>query len=374
MKKRKTRRRNRFGPPVPFFSKSTKRWIVRYKQGGRQRERKFREHHDSIAFATEVWQDRQDGIDSQDMTLEKLIKRFLASKSDRSGSTRFDYERTLAQAEPLFNVPIRMIKPLALDDLIGSLESPAARQRLRGKLSMLFRQAMRWELVRRNPIEATKRQSHKPEKAETFAPDEVASMMQAASGHRLIGLFDLGFTLGPRPEELFGFQWQDWKEGEQELSVRRKVAEVGAKLEIGPPKTAASVRDLTLPDHIIERLIERRKTALKEGRAGKEDWIWPNIRGNPIRRSNLRNHVWITMLKSAGVRYRKLYCMRHTAASTMLNGCNDVRGVALAVVSETLGHDNPQITLEVYSHVLKTDRDEVRKFWNRAIGAANSGG
>ena len=374
MKKRKTRRRNRFGPPTPFFSKSVKRWIVRYRQGGRSRERKFREHHESLEFATQVWQDQQDGINSRDMTLEQLVRRFLATKSDHSGSTQSDYRRTLEQARPLFDVPIGMIRPLALDDLIGSLDSSAARQRLRGKLSMLFRQAMKWELIRRNPVESTKKQSHKPEKAETFTLVEVTSILQAASEHRLVGMFDLGFTLGPRPEELFGFQWQDWREEEQELLVRRKVAEVGAKLEIGPPKTAASVRALTLPDHIHERLIDRRKAALKEGRASQKDWIWPNIRGKPIRRSNLRNHIWTRLLKQADVPYRKLYCMRHTAASRMLNGCNDIRGVALAVVSETLGHDNPQITLEVYSHVLKTDRDEVRKFWNRAIGAANSGG
>jgi len=117
-------------------------------------------------------------------------------------------------------------------------------------------------------------------------------------------------------------------------------------------------------------LADRRKAALKEGRAGKQDWIWPNTRGGPIRRSNLRHHVWAPLL----VPYRELYCMRHTAASTMLNGCLDVRGISLAVVSATLGHDNPQITLERYSHVLKTDDDQVRDFWKRANRALTGSG
>jgi integrase len=216
--------------------------------------------------------------------------------------------------------------------------------------------------------------AYKPDKAETFSPEEVTSVIETASDYRLVGLFDLGFTLGPRPEELFGFQWQDWDEAGQQLSVRRKVAEINGTLEIGPPKTPASVRDLTLPTHLMDRLADRRKAALKEGRAGREDWIWSNVRGNPMRRSNIRNHIWTKLLKAAGVPYRKMYCMRHTAATTMLNGRNGVRGIPLAVVSATLGHDNPQITLEVYSHVLKTDREEVRTFWNSCIGPLTSGG
>lgn len=364
MKKR--RRRTRLGPPTPFWSKTKRRWIVRYRQSGRPREKQFREKQQAAGFATEVWQDIQDGIDCQDMRLEDLITRFLASKSEKSGSTQTDYRRTLNHAEPLYSVPIRMLRPLALDELIGSMKSTASRKRLRGTLSSLFKQAVKWELLRRNPIEGTQPQKHRAEKCETFSPEEVASILEAAESHRLVGLFDIGFTLGVRPAELFGLQWQDWNDVDERLSIRRKVAEVDGQIEIGPPKTVASVRDLDLPPHITERLIDRRRAALKEGAAKKADWIFTNRRGGPIRNSNLRVGVWTPLLKRAGVRYLKPYCMRHTAASTMLNGFDDIRGVPLAVVAETLGHDNPQITLERYSHVMKTDQRHVVDFWKSA--------
>ena len=362
----KKRHRNKFGPAVPFWSPHHQRWLVRFKERGVRKERRFRAKQDAIAFSTEKWKDQQDGINSLDMTMRELIRRFLASKSNLSKSTLSDYTRTLSQALPLYSAQISSIRPFVIDELIDSLESSASRHRLRCKLSMLFRQAVRWELLRRNPVDAAKSVSHRPEKAETFSISEVEKILETANQHRLVGMFDLGFTLGPRPEELFGFQWQDWKEDAEILHLRRKVAEVGGKLDIGPPKTAASTRDLTLPRHITDRLMDRRKAALKEGCAGRDDWIWPNRRGNPMRRSNLRNHVWVNLLESAEVPYRKMYCMRHTAASTMLNGISDVRGVALAVVSATLGHDNPQITLERYSHVLTTDKNQVQEFWDRA--------
>ena len=115
---------------------------------------------------------------------------------------------------------------------------------------MMFRQGVKWELMRRNPVDGTRRQPHRPEKAAVFSLEEVAKILEAGEGRRFIGLMDLGFTLGPRPEELFGFQWQDWDEKKEELAVVRKVAEVDGRIEIGQPKTAAGTRTLVLPSHI----------------------------------------------------------------------------------------------------------------------------
>ena len=140
----------------------------------------------------------------------------------------------------------------------------------------MFRQAVKWELLRRNPIEGTQSQQHRADKYETFTPDEVGLILQAAEPHRLVGLIDLGFTLGLRPAELYGTQWHDWDDVADILSVRRKVAEVDGHLDIGPPKTAASVRDLDVPAHITGRLQDRRRAAMIEGCAGRTEWIWTN--------------------------------------------------------------------------------------------------
>jgi integrase len=305
-----------------------------------------------------------DGIDHRGMTLGDLVKKFLATKADKSASTIADYTLTLDYAKVLFRVPLHVISTAEIDTLILTRPTPAGRKRLLRRLSQVFRRAVIWKLIRGNPCDGAERQTHKPEKAEVFELDEVEAILDARKGHRLISLFDLGFTLGPRPEELFGFQWQDWDESKQTLSVVRKVADVRGVLDIGPPKTPAALRNLILPDHITSRLIDRRRVAMKEGCASRQDWIFPNIRGGPLRRSNIRTQVWLPMLEAAGVRYRKLYCMRHTAATTMLNGCDGVRGISLAVVSDTLGHENSQVTLERYSHTMMAEHQQVAVFWN----------
>ncbi len=362
MKRR--RKRRRIGPIIPFYKRAKKRWVVRYKEGGKTREKFFQLQSKAVEFASDRFDDQLDGIDSQNMTFGDVATRFLSSKSGASASTRADYRTTLGHAGALSDIPLRTIKPLDVQAVIESRKTSSSRKRLRGMLSMVFLQAVRWELIRRNPVDGTQKQQHRPEKAEIFEGSEVSEILEAGKELRLVGMFDLGFTLGPRPEELMGFQWGDWDEKKRQLRVVRKVAEVNGSLDIGPPKTPAALRAMVLPEHITARLTERRKAAQEEGRADSTDWIFPNVRGGPMRRSNLRQKVWKKLLEDAGVRYRKPYCMRHTAASTMLNGTAGVRGISLAVVSKTLGHENPQITLERYSHTLKTELSQVAAFWD----------
>ncbi|MCP4511363.1 MAG: hypothetical protein GY903_32940 [Fuerstiella sp.] len=56
----------------------------------------------------------------------------------------------------------------------------------------------------------------------------------------------------------------------------------------------------------------------------------------------------------------------YAGLSTQIVAAHSVTGVSLAVVTEVLGHENSQVTLERYSHVLKADHEQVKTFWNRA--------
>lgn len=279
-----------------------------------------------------------------------------------------------AMCRALYKAPIETVKPIQIEDLLDTIETTSNQSRVRTQLRTLFRQAVNWQLVRRNPVDGTKPRTHKAEKASIFSPEEVNTILTASTGSRLEALYTLGMTLGPRPGELFGFQWQDWSEKKAELKVVRNVTSTNGKVNVGPPKTQASTRTLTLPHHVNEAISGRRRQAMKEGLAHSEDWIWPNARGNPKCRTSFHRYDWQPLMLASGVQYLKPYCMRHTAASTMLNGFDNIGGVPLAVVSEVLGHENAQITLERYSHVLKADHDQVKTFWNRAKLALTGGG
>jgi len=77
------------------------------------------------------------------------------------------------------------------------------------------------------------------------------------------------------------------------------------------------------------------------------DMMFPNGAGNPESHTNLLQRGFYPALRRAGLRKIRFHDLRHTYASLMLaNGEDIVR------VSGLLGHANPTITLNVYSHML----------------------
>jgi integrase len=57
-----------------------------------------------------------------------------------------------------------------------------------------------------------------------------------------------------------------------------------------------------------------------------------------------------------------LHSLRHCHASVLLSN-----GVPIPVVSERLGHADPTITLQIYSHAMPADR---REAWRDALAEA----
>ncbi len=122
------------------------------------------------------------------------------------------------------------------------------------------------------------------------------------------------------------------------------------------PKTEAGRRLIPLSTRMQELLLEHRKVLLSEGRASKQDWMFQTVTGQMIG-NRFRGQILIKLLKDAGVPYRKPHTFRHNAASAMLNG-----GVPVSIVSGILGHENPSITLDVYSHLVETEKQIAKNF------------
>ena len=68
------------------------------------------------------------------------------------------------------------------------------------------------------------------------------------------------------------------------------------------------------------------------------------------------------VMRKAGLR-RSLHGLRHSHASGMLS-----KGVPAATVAERLGHANANVTLRIYTHPLKADRDVASMVWEKERG------
>ncbi len=75
------------------------------------------------------------------------------------------------------------------------------------------------------------------------------------------------------------------------------------------------------------------------------DFVFAHPDGTPLDPSSI-THVFVRMVRKAGLKLR-LHDLRHSYASIML-----AAGVNAKAISESLGHANIGITLDIYSHLL----------------------
>jgi integrase len=219
-------------------------------------------------------------------------------------------------------------------------------------------QAARWGLVARNvaTLVDAPRKRHREIKALT--PDEVRSLLEAASGDRLEALYAVAVTSGMRQGELLALRWRFVDLTMGTAQVRGTLQRTREGLKIAEPKTARSRRLVRLTVTATEAL-RRHKACQAEERLrlgaawADNDLVFANEVGRPIEATNLVSRSFAPLLKRAGLPRIRFHDLRHTAATLML-----AQNVHAKVVSEMLGHSQISITLDLYSHVTPTMQQE----------------
>lgn len=353
---KKGQQKRRLKKPKPYFLKSRKRWVGKVFIGdGQYRTKTFRTKTEAYDFINELWENRRVGVDGRETVAEARLK--WLSLGEWKVKTREEYEEISKKFFDLFDIPLDTLQSEHVQQVLDGIKSTAMRKRVRKVLNVLMNWCVRRKMLRSNPVQQTESVKHSRAKVEVFTKKEMDAIIKGAEGRWKLAI-ELLLLLACRPGELWGLRWGDWKL--TELTFSRNVKEVRGRQVIETTKTAAGTRTLPLPKRVIEILNDLRVDAMTEGRASKEQPVFPSDRGAIVRHSNFRTKVWVPTLKAAKVDYRKPYTIRHTAATWMLN--NDV---SLAVVSRWLGHESIETTLKHYSHLMVGELATVGEFWNR---------
>jgi integrase len=268
------------------------------------------------------------------------------------------YERLLrVQVFPIIGrIPLTKLGPQDLVHLYGSMlragSAPRTVQYAHAILHRALKQAVRWNLVARNPVDAV--DSPRPAKIEIrpLNAQEASALLEAASGDRLHALYVLAITTGMRQGELLGLRWDDINWMGQQLHVRRQVRRLNAGVIFNEPKTARGRRVVTLSDLAVRALRTHRSVQLEERLCAGAHWtdgdlVFPNSLGRPLQTQNLIRRSFRPLLLKAGLPRIRFHDLRHTAATLLL-----MQGVHPKVVQELLGHATIAVTMDVYSHVM----------------------
>lgn len=147
---------------------------------------------------------------------------------------------------------------------------------------------------------------------------------------------------GMRIGEACALKWADIDFNNKVLHISKTVqrihvygAERKTAVKITAPKSENSVRDIPLPDFIMDMLSKFRGNDDEYILSGTKQFVEPRTLENRYK----------AMLKRAGVAVRKYHVLRHTFAVMGLEQNFDIK-----TLSEILGHSNAVVTLKVYAH------------------------
>lgn len=277
--------------------------------------------------------------------------------------TYISYRDNLRRLIPLIgHVRLGQLSPAHIQSAYSALlQSSSARtvHHSHAVLRTALKQAVRWGLLVRNPIEGVS--PPRPERLEMKTLDhmEIKMLLASAEEDRFLALWTLLVSTGIRIGEALGLRWTDLDTGNGRIAIQRALQrQEGNGLVFVEPKSRQSRRTIHLSRLAQDALAEHRRLQAREHLAVGSEWqehglIFTTTVGRPLD----PNHVYVSFqraLRRAGLPHLRLHDLRHTAATLLL-----ADGVHPKLVQEMLGHSSISLTLDTYSHVTPALHAEV---------------
>jgi integrase len=270
----------------------------------------------------------------------------------------------------------KLAKLTALDvqrlyrDRLDSGLSPSTVNKIHTVLHKALSQAVRWELIPRNPTDAVKAPRPVSEEMHPLSAEEARRLLEAAKDVELQALYVLAVHTGMRQGELLGLKWSDVDLENRRLSIQRTLTRInnGKHVTLGDPKTRKSRRTVGLTPQAVDALrrhLARQMADIERLGDSYQDQglVFSTKVGTPINPSNLRQRSLAPLLKRAGLPHIRFHDLRHTCATLLLG-----KGVHPKFVQELLGHATIAITLDTYSHVLPSMGDQAATAMQEVLG------
>ncbi len=219
--------------------------------------------------------------------------------------------------------------------------SPRRLKNIRAVLSTIIQDALRDEIITRNPLPLVKLPRAEKVEISPFSIKEIFQILKK-SQCQFKNFYALGFFTGMRSGEMIGLRWEDINFEKKEISIKRAI-KMGV---ISTPKTLSSIRDIDIIDSLMPYLKEQHQIT-----GESNSYVFLNNQGeNFYDIKRIRNTHWTKVLKDCGLEYRPIYHTRHTFATIMLENGEDILWV-----SNMLGHTDSTMTLSRYAKYIKRE-------------------
>jgi integrase len=206
--------------------------------------------------------------------------------------------------------------------------------------------AVNEDMVARTPCRGIKLPAKDTTKTIRFLEPEELDRLADAIDPYYRALIYIAGVIGLRWSECVGLVVSQVDLLQRTLTVDRTLTEVRGVLHLGPPKTKAGRRTITLPPFVVNELAAHLKLAGLTA-ANSDSLVFTSPQGGPMLRANFGRRTWNPAVKASGLRGLTFHGLRHTAAGLMVAG-----GYSPAIIQQRLGHASIRTTMDIYGHLL----------------------
>ena len=201
--------------------------------------------------------------------------------------------------------------------------------------------AVKERLIVRNPADDVIVPKIDKKEMKILPPEQVKAYLKAASVRGVLPLFYLELTSGLRKGEIAALLWSDLDVENCTLSVTKQLmSSRDGELKITQPKTATSVRLISLPQETVELLKE------EHSKHPLNIYMFPSPRTGGMYHPDSIVKLHEKILNDAGIEHLRFHDLRHSFATYALQSGADVK-----TLSCMLGHYSAGFTLDTYAHV-----------------------
>lgn len=320
-------------------------------------------------------------IQPADITLAALVDQWLSSKEGTiSPSTIFSYRAAVRNLPAdVGAIAAQRLRPMHLQSLYGRLRADKVGSSVIGILHMVLSaalaQAVKWEVLSRNPAAAVNAPDHTVRPARHWTPEQCAAFLEREGDELRFGvIWRLAILTGMRRGELLALRWTDVDLTARTISISRTITRVKPGVEgIGnTTKTRNSRRTIPLPASCVAPLKAHRLRQLEQ-RVAASEWsieggelIFTTRSGRPYSTSYIGGRFHVAVAR-AGLPQIPPHGLRHSFATALM-----LSGVNPKVAADLLG-DSVATILKIYSHSTADVREEAVQRFDDLIASLTTG-